>query len=186
MLAMGIGNYVRPDDSGGSTMAVASMEHSNTDARIALPRLSLETAGVLTFLLGAWAGIIPFVGPIFGFSADGTGSWHWNLAHAVLFLAPGAAACFAGLLAMISAAGGMRGLLGFAGVLAAACGGWLIVGPVAWPVLQGVAFFRTGAPALREFAYWIGYSLGPGALLLALGAFIVGRDRFQSRTVEEL
>jgi hypothetical protein len=28
---------------------------------------------------------------------------------------------------------------------------------------------------MRELAYWIGYSLGPGTLLAALGAFVLGR-----------
>jgi hypothetical protein len=161
------------------------MEHTTSQPRFVLPRLSLETAGILTLLFGAWAGIVSFVGPTFAFSGDGSGSWHWNLAHALLFLVPGGAACIAGLLAIFGAASGKRMVLGFAGLLAVVCGGWLIMGPVAWPVLEGGSVFRTGVPALRELAFWIGYSLGPGALLVALGAFILGRDRLQIMAPEE-
>ena len=46
--------------------------------------LSLILGGFLALLLSAWAGIVPFVGPSFGFSADGTASWTWNLVHGLL------------------------------------------------------------------------------------------------------
>lgn len=154
--------------------SVGQHAHSTTRAPY---RLSIEIAGMMTFLLGAWGGIVPFVAPLFGFSADGSSSWTWNLAHSLLFLVPGAAACLAGLVIMVeglSTGPARRALLGFAGLLAAVCGAWLVVGPLAWPALEGRAFF-TGAAPLRELAYWIGYALGPGALLVALGAFILGR-----------
>jgi hypothetical protein len=144
-----------------------------------MSRLSLETAAVLSLLLGAWVGIVSFVGPVFGFSGDGTSSWQWNLAHAALFFAPGVGAFVAGLLAIVGTMRARPAIIGLAGLFAAACGSWLIVGPVAWPVLKGTAFFRTGVLPIREFAYWIGYALGPGGLLIALGAFILGRDRFR-------
>jgi hypothetical protein len=135
---------------------------------------SIETAGLLILLVGAWGGIVPFVGPLFGFSGDGSRSWTWNLPHALLSLAPGAAAVLAGLLVM--AAGGrlLRPGLKLGGLLAAVCGAWFVVGPVAWPVLEHTRVF-VGAAPLREFAYWVGYSLGPGVLLAALGAFVLGR-----------
>jgi hypothetical protein len=141
--------------------------------------MSMESAGFLTLVLGAWAGIVPFIGPIFGFSGDGTAAWTWSLSHTVLFLVPGAAAVFAGLLMMaegLSNGRARRSILGFAGLLSAVCGAWLVIGPMAWPVLHGTAFFA-GASALRELTYWVGYALGPGALLLALGAFVLGRPR---------
>lgn len=143
-----------------------------------LPRPSLEAAGFLTLLLGAWAGIVAYVGPSFGFSADGTSAWTWNFTHGMLFLLPGAGAFLAGALTMMGAATDRRAILGFAGILAAVCGAWLVVGPVAWPVLGHAAFFRTIPSGTRDLAYWIGYSLGPGGLLIALGAFILGRDRY--------
>jgi hypothetical protein len=70
-----------------------------------------------------------------------------------------------------------RMLLTFGGLLAAVCGAWLVVGPVAWPVVNGSAFFASAATPTRSLAYWLAYSLGPGGLLLALGAFVLGRPR---------
>jgi hypothetical protein len=136
---------------------------------------SLAMAGLLTLLLGAWGGIVPFVGPLFGFSGDGSGSWRWSLAHALLSLAPGAVTVAAGALVMLSGRALYRpGGLKMGGLLAAVCGAWFVVGPVAWPVLEHTSFF-VGASPIHELAYWVGYALGPGTLLAALGAFVLGR-----------
>jgi hypothetical protein len=157
-------------------MSIASVQQESTSPAIVMPRLSVEMAGALACAVGAWGGIVPFVGPIFGFSADGSPSWTWNLTHAVLFLVPGAAA-FLGGLAIIAAGRTSFGRhigLAAAGALVAVAGAWFIVGPWAWPVLQSTSFFGS-APALRELEYWIGYSLGPGAMLIALGSFAFAR-----------
>jgi hypothetical protein len=149
-------------------------------AAIAPYALSIETAGLLTLLLGAWAGLVPYAAPAFGYSADGTGSWYWDLAHTVLFLVPGGVACLAGLMIMIaglSHAPSRRAMLGYAGLLTALSGAWLVVGPFTWPVLEGHAFFITGASSTRELIFSVMYSIGTGGLILALGAFVLGRPR---------
>lgn len=139
---------------------------------------SLAGTGILVILLSAWAGVVPFVGPSFGFSADGAPSWHWSWTHAMLGLAPGAVALVAGLVlirrAPRTAFGSGRGALAAAAVLIAACGGWLAIGPVTWPVLDSQHYFVGGASPLHELAYQAGYSLGPGALLVLLGGFALG------------
>lgn len=146
--------------------------------RYGLPKVSLAIAGLLTLLVGAWAGIVAFVGPLFGFSADGAASWYWNLDHGVLFLAPGVAACAGGLMTLMGARTRSRALAAIGGVLGVISGAWLIVGSAAWPVLEsGAAVYRAGSTPLMELAYRAGYSLGPGAMLVLLGAFIIGSDR---------
>src|ERR1035437_9003663 len=65
--------------------------------------LSLILGGFLALLLSAWAGIVPFVGPSFGFSPDGTASWTWNLAHALGALVPGAVGLLACLVIVVTA-----------------------------------------------------------------------------------
>src|SRR5580698_9085374 len=52
--------------------------------------VSLSAIGILTIAISAWGGIVPYVGPAFGFSADGSGSWYWSMTHSVLALIPGA------------------------------------------------------------------------------------------------
>jgi hypothetical protein len=156
-------------------MAIATMTPTGRRTAVRPYRLSIEMAGLLIVLLGAWGGIVPFVGPLFGFSGDGSPAWTWNMSHAMLSLAPGAVAVACGLLVMLAGqllAG--RRVLAFAGLVVGLCGAWFIIGPLAWPVLKGTTFFVGDRP-LRELAYWIGYSLGPGSLLVGLGALVLGR-----------
>jgi hypothetical protein len=138
---------------------------------------TMVTLGVFTLLLGAWAGIVPFVGPLFGYDATGTRSWVWSYPHALLWLVPGAVAVLTGILLASQAPGISAGIARSApwliGALTVICGAWLVIGPLAWPVLRGRTPFLHAAP-LRELSYWIGYSLGPGVLLCVLGGCAMG------------
>jgi hypothetical protein len=139
--------------------------------------MSLGMVGILMILLGVWGGIVPYVGPIFGYSADGSSSWVWNSSHGILALVPGAAGVVAGLIVLSRASrstvGGGRIGLAFAGLLATAAGGWFVIGPPAWRVIHSTTYFVSAAP-LRELAFVVGYSLGVGLLLVWCGAFVVG------------
>ena len=64
---------------------------------IRIGRIGIGTVGFLTILISVWGGIIPYVGPAFGYSADGAGSWDWSLAHTVLALIPGAIGVIVGV-----------------------------------------------------------------------------------------
>jgi len=139
---------------------------------------SLAMLGVVTAAISAWGGIVAYVGPTFGYSADGSGSWHWNLAHALLGLVPGAIGVVAGL-AMISA-GSRLGLgigrvsLAMLGLIVLACGAWFVIGPLAWPVLLHASGYFVGASQLHMLANEVGYSFGPGLILAACGGFALG------------
>jgi hypothetical protein len=141
--------------------------------------ISLSTIGILTVAISAWGGIVPFIGPTFGYSADGSASWQWNLAHSVLALVPGAIGCLAGLsfLARIPdrSIGRRKTSLSMAGLIAALCGAWFVIGPLAWPVIDNTkAYFFVGASPLRLLANEVGYSLGTGVILALCGAFALG------------
>ena len=139
--------------------------------------LSLILGGFLALLLSAWAGIVPFVGPSFGFSPDGTASWTWNLAHALGALVPGAVGLLACLVIVVLARRPTGTLvpsrLVGAGYLIFLCGAWFASIPVVWPVLVG-SYFHAASPSLT-LAYWMGLAIGPGVLLAAFGAFAMGR-----------
>ena len=139
--------------------------------------LSLILGGFLALLLSAWAGIVPFVGPSFGFSPDGTASWTWNLAHALGALVPGAVGLLACLVIVVMARRPTGTLvpsrLVGAGYLIFLCGAWFAAVPVVWPVLVG-SYFHAASPSLT-LAYWMGLAIGPGILLAAFGAFAMGR-----------
>src|ERR1700728_2593109 len=68
----------------------------------------LGTVGLLLIAISAWGGIVPFLGPTFGYSADGAGSWHWSLTHAVVSAAPGAVGILIGLCLLAR----IRGMVG--------------------------------------------------------------------------
>jgi len=162
---------------GQAAMDTTDVQYGSHSARQMMPRPSLGVAGFLIFLLGAWGGIVPFIGPTFGYSADSAGSWHWDLAHALLSVVPGAAACVVGLLIMMGVTKMSHlAVTGSAGLLAVIAGAWFVIGAVAWPVLYTVPSFFAPGTALTELEYFIGYFGGAGCLLIALGAFVLGRS----------
>lgn len=146
--------------------------------------LGLILGGFLALLVSAWAGIIPFVGPTFGFSADGTASWTWNEVHALGAVVPGAVGIVACAIVLVSARRPMgfqsSGALASAGLLIFLSGAWLAVVPVAWPVMVG-AYFHAASPALA-FEHWMGYASGPGILLAMFGGIVMGRAGRQATT----
>ncbi|MHB8329748.1 MAG: hypothetical protein ACYDD6_09025, partial [Acidimicrobiales bacterium] len=62
-----------------------------------------------------------------------------------------------------------------AGLLAAICGAWFVIGVFAWPVFEHFAGVFTPASPLRTLAEEVGYCFGPGVLLVLLGALAMGR-----------
>jgi hypothetical protein len=129
-------------------------------------------------MISAWGGIIPYVGPTFGFSADGSGSWQWNLTHSVLALIPGAVGCLIGLTFMAripdARIGRRKMSLSMAGLIAVLCGAWFVIGPLAWSVIDNTRAYFVAASPLRMLANEVGYSLGTGLILALCGAFAIG------------
>ncbi len=177
-----------------STSAIAGsdrVERQEFDARelrtrAHLGRLGIGTAGVVAVLVSAWGGIVPYVGPLFNYSGDGSGSWHWNLAHAVLALAPGILGVLLGLFVVAESRGVVVGKgrlsLATAGILLMVCGAWFAVGPLAWPVINNGSGYFVASTHLRVLAYEVGYSIGTGLILVICGAFVDGwASRHQSR-----
>jgi hypothetical protein len=140
--------------------------------------LGLGTVGLLLVLISAWGGIIPFVGPSFGYSADGAGSWHWSLTHVVVSMVPGVVGVLIGLVVLANARGFVysrgRLRLSAAGLITIACGAWFAVAPWAWPVINTNRTYFVVASPLRLLADVTGYGLGPGIIVVACGAFFMG------------
>src|SRR5579863_6080763 len=165
-------------DTGGRDSDFECQEVESRYRRHSAP-LGHMTGAFLALLLAAWAGIVPYVGPTFGFSADGSASWNWNELHSFASLVPGAVGVLACLLILLSARqrhGLMSSVaLGTWGFVLFVCGAWLAVTPVVWPVIVGT-YFHTASPSMT-LAYWMGYASGPGVLLAGFGAFTMGRTR---------
>ncbi len=128
--------------------------------------------GAVIALLGLWAAMVPYAGPAFGYSADGSAAWHWNLAHALLGLVPGAIALVAGLLVIAAGSparlAARRTRSALLAAVAAVCGAWLAIGVFAWPVLYGRGYLRPATP-LHALEHVAGSGLGSGLLLALFG-----------------
>ena len=149
--------------------------------------ISLGMVGFIALVASAWGGIVPFVGPTFGFSADGAGSWHWELSHVVLGLIPGALGCLVALTLMAPANATVtrrRLSLSTAGIVGIASGAWFVIGPLAWPVLVNTHSYFVAATPLRVLEYQVGYALGPGLILVMCSAFAVGWAARHNRPLE--
>ena len=160
----------------------ARHRHSARPAtRLAMPAIHrpipLLGIGMVGVLLGAWAGIAPFVGPYYGVGADNFGAMYWDLARALLAVIPGVAGLVAGLMIIASARSWElslgRGTIGMAGLLAMAAGGWLTFGPISWFVLYNHPYLTSSAP-LMELTRMASYSAGPGLLMMAIGGVAFG------------
>jgi hypothetical protein len=163
---------------GTQSFGRSDVERRDKTMRLGLGRIGLGTAGVVAVLASAWGGIVAYVGPLFGFSADGAGSWHWSLAHTLLFLVPGALGVLLGLFVVAESRGVTVGKgrlsLAAAGGLLILCGAWFAVGSYVWPVLNHSGTYFESATHLRFLTYELGYSVGVGLVLVMCGAFVAG------------
>jgi hypothetical protein len=138
----------------------------------------LSVAGMAMFaaLLGAWAGIVTFVGPDFGYRPTTSSAWQWTTANWLLHLIPGAVAVAAGLIITASSramTAGLRGLIRLSVLAMLAAGAWLVVGPAAWPIFESSPAYGIASSARMSFAHQIGANLGPGLILVAMAAMIL-------------
>jgi hypothetical protein len=138
-----------------------------------IPRRRGALAGLLIVVLGAFAALIPFVGPYFDFQIGTQDTWDWSLDRFWLSVLPGAVAALGGLILMGSF---RRASASLGGLLALAGGLWLIAGPtvsMAWnggDVAAGAAFGDTGTRVLE----WLGFFYGVGGLITLLAAYELG------------
>jgi hypothetical protein len=143
----------------------------------------------LAILTAAWGGIVPFIGPEFGYRANAEGSWHWSLAHALLHVAPGAVGVVAGLLILSGMLRDRRGLTGLAGLTLLACGAWFVMGPAVWPIFYSGPVFSRATRDTAAFVNQVGYNLGPGVLLATFAGMALKTlmpDRLPAERVERV
>ncbi len=152
-----------------------------------IPRRRGGLCGLLLVLLGAWGGLIPFIGPYFSFAFTPDKAWAYTSGRLYLSVLPGVLVLASGLvvLATRSRAAGI-----LAAVLAAVGGAWFIVGYGV--ILQithkmtinpgvpvgGSAAGRAGVagiPALRAFWVTLGFFSGLGIVIIFVAALAAGR-----------
>ena len=144
-------------------------------SRVRVPWTRGAIGGVALLILGAWAGIVAFIGPYlnFGFTPATGQTWYWTAARGYLEVVPGAAAFLAGLLLLFSTS---RAVASSGGWLGMAAGAWLIIGPPLADVLN-IAIGHpdpaasTGVQTLERLFYFFAI----GAAILLVAAVAAGR-----------
>jgi hypothetical protein len=131
-------------------------------------------AGLAVTVVGAWAAAAVFVGPLFGYRVTSAAAWHWSELAWMLHLAPGGVATTSGLL-LLGGSSSSRLAKVPLGLLVVAAGAWLVVGPAAWGWVGHGAAYLHATSARVAFVRQAGAALGPGVLLVALGAAVASR-----------
>src|ERR1700761_2292529 len=83
-------------------------------------------SGFLLVILGIWGGIIPFIGPSFGYAFGNHVTWYYSADRLYLDILPGVAVIAGGLILLRA---GNRAAGVFGSWLAIAGGAWFVVGP---------------------------------------------------------
>lgn len=126
----------------------------------------MAVIGAAVILIGAFATVIPFIGPLFGFGmGPDPQPWVLTTPRIVRHLVPGIAAIVGGAM-MIPRVRASRSV---GATLAVLAGIWFTVAPV---VLGRVA---ADPPALVDVLRPLAYHYGVGVLIAVLGAFALGR-----------
>jgi hypothetical protein len=147
-----------------------------------IPRTRGGVSGVLLILLGAWGGLVPFIGPYFRFAYTPDKAWAYTSGRLWLSVVPGAAALLGGVLATIAS----HRAAACAGAFVAALGGaWFIVGDPVIRLAVKNGSINPGTPLAgslgplsstsRVLLEGLGFFLGTGTLILFFAALALGR-----------
>ncbi|MGH2860831.1 MAG: hypothetical protein ACRDLT_04895 [Solirubrobacteraceae bacterium] len=131
-------------------------------------------SGLILVVLGAWGGLVPLIGPYFGYAFGSHATWDLTMNRFWLDVLPGATVLVGGLMLMWS---GHRLSGTVASWLAMAGGAWFAVGPAVSRLWEHGAG-PIGAPLfghVRQTFELIGYFYGLGAVVIGLAAFALGR-----------
>jgi hypothetical protein len=140
-----------------------------------IPRTRGVLSGLLLVLLGAWGGLIPFIGPYFHYAYTPDRAWQYSTGRLWLEILPGAAALLGGLIVLGSA---RRPVALFGAFVAALAGGWFITGNLVSTLWNG-GVPQAGVPAgtniTRLALEELGFFTGLGALIVFFAALALGR-----------
>lgn len=163
-----------------STQTDPGLEAGIMASRTRVPRSRGALSGAALIVLGAWAGIVPFIGPYlnFAFTPAPTSAWYWTADRGWLEVLPGAAAVLAGLILLL---GANRVTMALASWLGVAAGAWLIVGPVIAPriPLDAGTPDPASTPGVQTLA-WLFFYYAVGAAIVFFAAAGLGRLSVQS------
>lgn len=136
-----------------------------------LASMRARGVGGAIIVLGAFAGVLPFVGPLFGFGyTSDAEAWTVTQDRIVLSVIPGAVAVLGGLLLQgrrvsIQRTGALLGLAG---------GSWFVLGPIFRGLWEEGERAASGGGEWLVLAKELAYHYGTGLALAALAGFALG------------
>jgi hypothetical protein len=140
-----------------------------------VPRSRGALSGTLLVLLGAWGGLIPFVGPHFHYAYTPDSTWAYTSGRLLLEVLPGAATTLGGLIVLASK---FRPAVFFGAWLAALSGAWFAVGGILSVLWAKDGVTMAGSPVggtAARVAEQIGFFAGLGVVIVFLAALALGR-----------
>jgi hypothetical protein len=150
-------------------------DHLTMHDRLHMPRSRGAASGLLIVILGLWGGLVPFIGPAFGYAFTPDATWQWTDGRLFLEVIPAAATVLGGL-AMMGSSSRVSG--SFGAWLAAAGGAWFVVGQWVSTLWNG-GVMQAGEPAATtdrgQVAEWLGFFLALGVVIVFLAAMALGR-----------
>jgi len=131
----------------------------------------IRVLGIALVLVGAFGALVPFVGPLFGYTMGSTGAWVITELRVTLQLIPGLVVILGG---SIMVGGGSRARLG--AVLALLGGIWFTVGMEIRPAWAGSGggMMMMGGNVWSTIASSLGYHDGTGVVIIMLAAYGLG------------
>lgn len=140
-----------------------------------VPRSRGALSGMLLILLGVWGGLIPFVGPYFGYAYTPATAWTYTSGRLWLEILPAAAAVVGGLILLTAA---VRPVALFGGLLSALAGAWFAVGTILSPLWAAGGSGTAGLPAggaMARAVEQVGFFTGLGVAIVFVAALAIGR-----------
>src|SRR4051794_9463508 len=153
-----------------------------------IPRTRGAISGLLLVVLGAWAAIVPFIGPSFDLTIGPDTTFDLTQGRFWLSLLPGVVAALGGLMLLFSA---NRATAILGAQMGLAAGVWLVIGPTLsqlWsdaPGALGQAGYAAGDEG-RRVLETMAYFYGVGAAITAFAALALGRLTLRSARDLEL
>ena len=140
-----------------------------------VPRSRGALSGVLLILLGAWGGLIPFIGPHFHYAYTPATDWTYTSGRLVLEILPGAGAVLGGLVVLASR---FRPAAVLGAWLAVLSGAWFAAGGILSALWTQGGVTAAGSPVggtVARVAEQIGFFVGLGVAIVFLAALALGR-----------
>src|SRR5947209_15010169 len=135
--------------------------------------VSTRFVGLLLVALGAWGGLVPFVGHYFHFALGPDKSWDWTTARLYLDVLPGVATVLGGLILM---GAGPRGSARLGALLALAGGIWFAIGPEISQLRHAGGAQGAGhGSAHIQMLEMLAYHTGLGVVIAALAGYAFPR-----------